>query len=176
MTTSQEPEEPRRDGSGDESGNFDDEFLDAAANARRRLLFAGKLLVAAVAITLIPCLAVLFYLLSAMISVLEKLSQANSNLSSGEEVFAIVAGLSFLAILLLAAILRGTIAMLQFRNYGQARAAVILGVVSVVLLQPASVFVLPCSIWVWIVLNDPLVKQEFKRVAREASDAAKPKS
>jgi hypothetical protein len=157
MTTSQDPEEPRRDGSGDESGNFDEDFLDADSAARKRLDTPALLLIIATSITIIPC-----FLVFALALLWSILGMFLSEFCQDIDLAALWTLLGLLAVLYLLVILRGAIRMRQFQNYGQVRAAVLLGMFSITFLNVASVFVLPCAIWAWVVLKDPLVKKQFR--------------
>lgn len=157
MTDRSASEEPRRDGSGDDAGNFDDDFEDEATHARRRLETPAMLLIIATTITIVPCFLFLAFGLYLFIDGLPPAEPTKEF-----ELGVIVTGVGLFAVMYLMAILRGAILMRQFRNYGMARVAVILGVVSVVFLQVASVFILPSAIWAWVVLRDPLVKKQFR--------------
>lgn len=157
MAPSQDPEEPRRDGSGDEAGNFDDEFLDAAASARRRLDTPALLLIIATSITIVPCFVV--FALALLWSIL---GMFLSDYCQDIDLAALWTLLGLLAVLYLLVILRGAVLMRRFQNYGQVRTAALLGMFSITFLNVASVFVLPCAIWAWVVLKDPLVKKQFR--------------
>ena len=172
MPQSQIPEEPRRDGSGDESGNFDDEFLGADASARRRLNTPAVLLMIASAITAIFCFVafvrigfeLLFWMTANQGHHAPRHpgnAQPSQNWDDGN-VIELLTLSAFVGIVYSVVIFRGAKRMRQFENHREARNTVLLGMFSIIFLHVASVFVLPCAIWAWVVLKDPLVKKQFR--------------
>lgn len=150
MTANGNTEWPRRDGSGDVVGDFDDDFLDADASARRRLATPALLLMIATTITGAPVVAL--FLLAVVYDLL----------TGHAETVAGYVTVGFLLTVYFSVLLRGALQMRRFGSLGQAIAAVRWGVASVVILPGIGVLILPCAIWAWVVLKDPLVKKQFR--------------
>ena len=150
MTANGNTDPPRRDGSGDAAGDFDDDFLDADVSARRRLATPALLLIVATTITGAPVvalflLAVVYYLLT-----------------GHAETVAGYVTVGFLLTVYFSVLLRGSLQMRRFGSLSQALAAVRWGVASVVILPGIGVLILACAVWAWVVLRDPLVKKQFR--------------
>ena len=161
MTTNIDP--PRRDGAGDSLGDYDDIHGDPAADARRRLALPALLLMIGAAVTMLPFLALAVWGVWMLFRLLLAADPPNAGRAQqAEEVGPIFTGLGVVGTAYLAVVLAGAVRMKQFRRYRFARAAAILGIISVVFLQAASVFVLPCAIWALVVLRDPAVKSQFR--------------
>lgn len=165
MTTTPDP--PRYDGAGDPRGDYDDFLGDPAADARARLTLPATLLLGGTALTLLPCFVALSWGVAMLAWGASQLLFGSDPLEASRAEERMDAALPAAVGGLIGSAYLGTIAvgarrMRQFRRFRLARTAAILGMISVVPLQLASVFVLPFAVWCFVVMRDPLVKSQFR--------------
>ena len=96
---------------------------------------------------------------------------------AGEEFVGYVyGGIGVLCVPYFGVLTYGAVRMKSLRNHQLAMASAILSISSILCLGVCAFAVTPIGIWALIVLLDPEVKREFKRVQRELSYGDEPRS